>query len=976
MSLWKNLQPDWPMVNRLLDQALELPFDQRAGWLETLQGDEAMFKDRLRQLLGATAAANDHLPESLNESRNDSLVHALQRGPALAGMGEPAVGDTVGPWRLLALLGEGGMGSVWRAQRTDASFKREVALKLPRLSWARGLAQRLERERDILATLEHPGISRLYEAGVDALGRPWLALERVPGQPIDRHCSDAALSTRQRVALLVQVCEAVAYAHSRLVIHRDLKPSNILVDGDGQARLLDFGIARLLAAPTASVDAPPAGLTELAGTPLTPGYASPEQLREEPLTTASDVFSLGVVSYELLTGRLPCGERPSSVAAYERALAAGAPPLASRVAADPAAAAALRGDLEAVLDRALQNSVSTRYTQAEALAAELRAWLRGEAVSARRRSWREQLLRWVGRHHIAVACAGLAVVGLVGGSAVAVQQALRANAQARQAAVEADNARKEAARARATQTLLRDIFSLNSIDQPEPQRAQRTTVRELLDISARSVTEVMKDTPDAQAEMLGTLSGLYAQLGVGGHATALARDRAALVRRALPDDDPQRAEALLALSGFLHDTPERAAAQALVDEAAEVLDRAGPRGAPLQPALALQRARHERWGSLQAAVVHADKAVRLYRERRPDDAARSSALYFAAVIHQLAGNLEQAAVLTAEARGIGLARGERGLRAMLAGSTELGDLLAERGLWAEADEAHAQALVLAQRALAPDHRTTLVLMAQRARFLVASGRIDDGDRLWAQAQRLATARQPPFEPWWLDYLATLMSREELERGRPDLAEPRLRAAVDSLRDSVPQSAVAANRLLLLAQARLALGDTEHGERMLTEAEVVWARISAGLPAAGLGNRFALVRAQAQLARGEAAAALALLQSLPPTPGLAAGGVDRDGARRWVLLSTALLQSGRAADAAAAARWAIDEIQRLPVPYRWPALQADAALALGQALAADGQARPARAALAQAVALRRANDLPASRWLLQAELAQAALGRGR
>ncbi|MCY7315042.1 MAG: serine/threonine protein kinase, partial [Rubrivivax sp.] len=417
----------------------------------------------------------------------------------------------VGPWRLLRELGQGGMGSVWLAERVDGQLKRQVALKLPRLSWARGLAERMARERDILATPEHPNVARLYDAGVDQLGRPWLALEYVQGQRIGAYCGQRALTTRQRVALLLQVCAAVSYAYSLLVIHRDLKPNNILVTDEGAVRQLFFGIAKLARPGPGGGEG--AHLTEIAGVALTAGYASPEQLREGPLSTASDVFSLGVVAYELLTGRLPYVAESRSVLAYERALAQGQAPLASRVCTKPAGAGLLRGDLDAVLDRALQVDVAARYTGVDDFCADLRAWLAGEAVSARRRTTTEQLCHWARRHKPTVTAGTLVLCTLAAATAVSTRQALLARAQAAAAAAEADKARKEAVRAQATQALLDRIFQLNSLDQPNPQQAQRTTVRELLDLAARSAAEVMKDTPEAQVDMLSTLSALYAQLG-------------------------------------------------------------------------------------------------------------------------------------------------------------------------------------------------------------------------------------------------------------------------------------------------------------------------------------------------------------------------------------------------------------------------------------------------------------------------------
>ena len=284
---------NWAEVSLLLDKALALPPAEREPWLRSLDGEHATHRETLRELLSHAASVET----------GDFLATLPRLGePAdTAALSEPAAGDSVGPYRLVRELGSGGMGSVWLAERADGALKRNVALKLPRMAWARGLAERMGRERDILATLEHPNIARLYDAGVDRHGRPFLALEYVEGRPIDVVANDRALDVAERIGLLLQVCTAVAFAHARLVVHRDLKPGNILVTAEGNVRLLDFGIAKLMQGGSAKET----HLTQWAGRALTLDYASPEQIKGEPIGTASDVYSLGVVAFELLTGSRP-----------------------------------------------------------------------------------------------------------------------------------------------------------------------------------------------------------------------------------------------------------------------------------------------------------------------------------------------------------------------------------------------------------------------------------------------------------------------------------------------------------------------------------------------------------------------------------------------------------------------------------------------------------------------------------------------
>src|SRR5664279_3989 len=314
-----------------------------------------------------------------------------------SGMALP--GRQVGPYRLLRQIGEGGMASVWLAERADGLLARRIALKLPHLGWGRAaLAGRIARERALLASLTHPSIARLYDAGIGDDGRPYLALEFVDGQAIDAYATRRGLSTAARVELIVQVARAVAYAHHQLIIHRDLKPSNILVDGEGRVRLLDFGVAKLIDPGDADSQS---DVTVAGGRALTPQYASPEQVRGDAVGTASDVYSLGIVAHELFTGtrpyHLPKGLGLTALAA---ALDAVERHPASELAQDEGVRRKLRGDLDAILSRAFALDPGARYATADAFADDLERHLRGEPVRARAASNAYLAERWIRRHKL------------------------------------------------------------------------------------------------------------------------------------------------------------------------------------------------------------------------------------------------------------------------------------------------------------------------------------------------------------------------------------------------------------------------------------------------------------------------------------------------------------------------------------------------------------------------------------------------
>jgi eukaryotic-like serine/threonine-protein kinase len=431
----------------------------------------------------------------------------------------------VGPYRLLGLIGRGGMGDVYRAVRDDDHFKKVVAVKLVRPDVATELVHgRLRIERQILAGLEHPGIARLLDGGATEDGRPFLVMEYVEGTPIDTHAEDHGLDVRARLVLFRAVCEAVQYAHQNLVVHRDLKPANILVSSDGVPKLLDFGVAKLVGAGSGAEP------TITAFPAMTPAYASPEQFRGDPITTATDVYSLGAVLYELLTGVRPhrfapglplqlaicehVPERPSVVVGQKR-----------RRARQP-----VRPDLDAIVLKALRKEPLRRYPTVAAFSEDVGRYLQGLPVGAARGTAWYRTGKFVRRNWVAVGLA-LGILGL--GTAFAVDRGI----QARRLARERDRG------ARVTAFLI-DLFR---VADPGEARGNTVTAREMLDKGTARLATELADEPEVRAALLDTISQVHSGLGLYGQAVALAREGLETRRRTLGDRHPDVAASLASL---------------------------------------------------------------------------------------------------------------------------------------------------------------------------------------------------------------------------------------------------------------------------------------------------------------------------------------------------------------------------------------------------------------------------------------------
>ena len=532
-----------------LDQALDLEPGECAVWLDELERSQADIAGTVREMLGQRESLNasgflegsplpstplDTFMPALEEMMHRHMAvesgNLLERLPnfaesiaaesRLAGIAE---GQVLGPYRLIREIGHGGMSSVWLAERGDGAIKRQIALKLPFAGpWVAQMAKRFKRERDILATLTHPNIARLYDAGVAESGQSYLAMEYVDGTALTLYCDAERLTVRERLKIFLQVLSAVEFAHTQLVLHRDLKPSNILVTREGRVVLLDFGIARLLGR-----EGDETQLTE-AGRILTPDYASPEHVAGRALGTTSDVYSLGVVLHELLAGARPFGSRHQSRKALEEAILTQDPPRLGQLTLTREVAAArgatprklsqmFKGDLETIVLKALKHVPIERYGSINALTQDIANYLEGMPVSARPDSTWYRFRRFVSRHKLQVIAASVAGLAIVLGGAIALWQA-RAAAQERDRAVSL--ASRNAAINEFMSTLIAEAASTE----------KTVTVAEML---VRSETLAMADTHESnenQAAILGVIGGLlYSRSGEVGKAAQLFERALALV---------------------------------------------------------------------------------------------------------------------------------------------------------------------------------------------------------------------------------------------------------------------------------------------------------------------------------------------------------------------------------------------------------------------------------------------------------------
>ena len=766
----------WSDIEALFEEALALPASEREAFLERLHRRDAELHAEVASLVGAHEEAGGFF-----EDLSDKLV-----SPFIARLDqEMPPPHRVGPYRIVRKLGVGGMSVVYLAERDDGQFQREAALKLIRSGEAKERLHRFLSERQILASLNHPNVARLFGGGVAEDGRPYFVMEYVQGVPIDAYCDEHRLSVDERVRLFTAVGEAVQYAHQNLIIHRDLKPSNIFVAEDGTVKLLDFGIAKLLVRDGAGAQVQ----TQTRQRWMTPEYAAPEQVKGESATTATDVYQLGVVLYLLLTGHRPYRLDTESTYDVERAICEQTPTRPSTIVAraeeirrgtettyiTPEQVSydrttevgelrrTLSGDLDAVLLKALRKEPEQRYATVSAFVEDLHRYLEGRPVAARQGSWGYRSRKFVRRHRWGVAAAvafALLILGFATLYAVRITQ-------------ERNRAQLEAAKAQEVSEFLIGIFERSD---PEEAQGDTATARELLERGAQRVERQLQGQPAVQAQMLRTIGRVYEGLGTYAQAEQHL-ERAVALQRDLPGVPPgDLAESLRYLAGVY-------VSQGRLDEAAPLYD----------------------------------EALTLWRRVPGPQEKEAETLVDVASFLQQRGAWDLADSLYAEALGMQRHLFGEEHEDLAKTITHVADLRMDQDRYAAATRLYREALAMGRRLLGERHPSVINTLVNLASVLSRQGRYPEADSLYTRALAIQRQVQGPAHPdvaKTLNNLAILRKEQGDLEGAEQLQRQALAIKQEHLGPTHPSLAVAYINLAGLLQAK---GDLEAAAPMVRQA---------------------------------------------------------------------------------------------------------------------------------------------------------------
>jgi serine/threonine-protein kinase len=920
----------WRAVESLYHAALGQESSERAAWLAAACAGDTVLREEVESLLAcADASLSSPMPKLLDQWR-DLPLDSSPGAPAGLSAAAFAAGMRIGPYRLIRELGHGGMGVVWSAERADGTLKRPVALKLPFVSLNNpALAERFGRERDILGQLVHPHIARLYDADISAGGQPYLALEYVDGETITGYCDRKRLGVKPRLILFLDVLRAVQYAHSNLIVHRDLKPSNILVTNEGSVRLLDFGIAKLVT----DGEANETELTRIGGRPFSPDYASPEQITGDTITTASDVYSLGVLLYELLTGERPYRLKRDTRRSLEEAILTVAPVRPSQRAPHDAARN-LKGDLDSIALKALQKQPERRYATADAFAQDIVRYLNGEPVLARPENAWYRARKFVLRNRVIVGSAAAIVAALSIGLGVALREAHVAQVQS--------------GTAQAVEDFLLYIFRSNSSEHPDPLKARQTTARELLDIGARSIDRSLNNAPEAKLDVLKTLSRLYLDLGLNDQAVEIGRKEVQLAKTIYGPFHPNVASGLVDLARRLGESSAVNDEEAVLREAETILDRNRDFISRTRAGLYAAMAIHYLPTDLAKSADYGQRSVALYK-RYPPSIALEETLNILGQAQNSRKNFQAAIAALSEAAELGTSLGGAARGALPAIYAYLGAARNNIMDIAGAEQSYRLALATAHSLRGEDHEDVIQTKQRLGVFLFDTARPDEGLKLLKEALDLAVRTKGADDIFHTALVLSSYGHRLVVFGRVEEGLSYLSRYIEIRRRAKRSvTRVFAETLEFRADAETQIGHYAEAQADIDEAAAIRARIGDTL-SSGLLYPTLFARANLLQATGRADDAEHLIEKGPAETD-AAGHLSRI----WLTysISNAKLRLGqrRYADAIAAARELRGRVEASSARLYLKRYELSAAMIEGKGLMLSGRAAEAKPLLERAVAL--------------------------
>jgi serine/threonine protein kinase len=821
----------WQRLQQIFGEAADLPKHRQEQFVKAACGGDEGLAGEVRTMLQCDA-----------EPTNGPLTNALDAAieATTTDRRQALIGTVVGSYRLVSVLGHGGAGSVYLAERSDRQYSAQVAVKIVESAALHpDMSMRFRAERQILASLNHPNIARLVDAGETEKGLPYLVMEYVHGSPVDRYCDQRQLGLDDRLELFLQICTAVQYAHQNLVVHRDLKPANILVTEDGAPKLLDFGIAKLLDA--SPVVTQSLALTRMNDRLLTPEYASPEQILGRPVTTSSDVYALGIVLYELLTGRQPYTVTATSQLELERSICVTDPPRPSAVVRRPVDALdstsitatslstargvtperlekRLIGDLDAIVMRALRKEAVHRYGSVEQLAADLRRHLASEPVVARQGNWAYYSQRFAHRHAFGVAAS---ITGITLLTAFAVMSSI----QATRIANERDRATQEGQRAEQVSNFMLDVFAAAD---PFVNQGKEVTARELLDQASRRISGDLNQQPDVRARLLEAIGRAYRRQGQYDRAVVYLEDSVRLRKESTALSTSSLAVTLTELAMTLVELGRFEDSERSFNEAVAILRKHGEERTPVAVDLLsglgqmeLQRGNPDR--AQEFLERSASLSIELFGPQHPDVASVLSNLMS---IRLWKNDLAGAEKLAREAENIyRLSVPELHPDRVMA-QYLLGDILARRGKTDEAGKLLEQALG-AQRILYGDASprtaaTTDALALTRQ----AQNRLEDAEKL-AREALAAGGKAHGDRHFMTGYYHTSLAGVLIKERKFAEAETEARTALEIYNTSLPADhQYVASAEHQLGEIMLDTGRPADAEALLMAAVNRWQRTGA------------------------------------------------------------------------------------------------------------------------------------------------------